>query len=165
MKKIKVVLTAILLVAFTMVQAQNIEYNGVKYLVKKNAIFVDKVDVTNTLSLEEQASIKNALSEQILAEKRLKEAEKAQKEAEKAQRKAEKKQKAAEKKQKKAEKEIKAKEKAKQKYADAQENYEKALKRSEKLRERGKLSPVDEVKWQKKLEGYKNKIEKAKRKL
>ena len=111
MKKLKVVLTVILLFMFVIAQAQKVQYNGKIYLVKGNAIFVDKVDVTNTLSIEDQNRIKNKLSEQILADKKLKENEKAEK-------KAEKRIKAAEKKQKKAEKQLKANEKAKKNYAD-----------------------------------------------
>lgn len=158
MKSIKVLITIILLFGVTISQAQKIEYNGVNYVVKKNAIFMDGKDITNTLSLEEQVNIKNTLSQKILTDKKLKEAEKAQK-------KSEKKQKAAEKKQKKAENEIKKKEKAKKNYSEAQNRYEKELKRHEKLRNKGKLSPEDEVKWQKKLDGLQNKIEKAKRKM
>lgn len=158
MKSIKVLITIILLFGVTISQAQKIEYNGVNYVVKKNAIFMDDKDITNNLSLEEQVNIKNALSQKILTDKKLKEAEKAQK-------KAGKKQKAAEKKQKKAENEIKKKEKAKKNYYEAQNRYEKELKRHEKLRNKGKLSPEDEIKWQKKLDGLQNKIEKAKRKM
>ena len=158
MKKLKVVLTVILLFMFVIAQAQKVQYNGKNYLVKGNDIFVDKVDVTNTLSIEDQNRIKNKLSEQILADKKLKENEKAEK-------KAEKRIKAAEKKQKKAEKQLKANEKAKKNYADVQEKYEKELKRHKKLSDKGKLSPEDEIKWQKKLESLKKKIEKLKRKL
>lgn len=158
MKKLKLVITVFLLFAFALVQAQKVEYNGKNYVVKGNAIFEAKVNVTNTLSQAQQANIKNRLSEQILAEKKLKELEKAQK-------KAKKKQKAAEKKQRKAEKEIKAKEKAQKNYADAQDKYQKELKRHERLSDKGKLSPEDEIKWQKKLEGLQKKIDKSKRKL
>lgn len=158
MRLIKLFITIIFLFGVTISQAQKIEYNGVNYVVKKNAIFMDGNDITNTLSLEEQVNIKNALSQKILTDKKLKEAEKAQKKAEKAQKKAEKAQK-------KAENEIKKKEKAKKKYSDAQKRYEKELKRHEKLRNKGKLSPEEEIKWQKKLDGLQNKIEKAKRKM
>lgn len=158
MKNLKVVLTAILLCAFAIVQAQKVEYNGKEYVVKRNAIFVDRVDVTNTLSAEVQANIKNRLSEQILAERNLKNAEKAQKKAEKAQKKAEKAQK-------KAEKEIKRAENAKKKYENALNKYENAQKKHTKLSSKGKLSPEDEIKWQKKLEGLKSNIEKLKGKL
>ena len=108
MKTIKILITIILLFGVTISQAQKVEYNGVNYVVKKNAIFMDGKDITTSLSPEQQANIKNRLSQQILADKKLKEAQKEQK-------KAEKRQKAAEKRQKKAENEIKKKEKAKKK--------------------------------------------------
>ncbi|MDV7186774.1 hypothetical protein R3X25_05720 [Lutibacter sp. TH_r2] len=158
MKKLKVIITTILLFAFVIVQAQKVEYNGKNYMVKGTTIFIDKVDVTNTLSQEEQTNIKNRLSEQIVAKNKLNTATKAQRKAEKKQRKAEKKQKN-------AEKELKAKERVQKKYSDAQKKYKKELKRSEKLRGKGKLSPEDETKWQKKLESLKKKSEKLKSKL
>ena len=158
MKTLKVFLTAIFLFAITVSFAQKVDYNGTTYRVKGNTIFMGKSDITSTLSPEEQANIKNRLSEQIIADKKLKEAEKAQKKAEKSQRKAEKKQKD-------AEKEIKKAEKAKKRYTDAQDKYEKELKKHQKLQEKGKLSPQDEIKWQKKLESLKSKIDKLKRKL
>ncbi|WP_111706896.1 hypothetical protein [Lutibacter citreus] len=158
MEKLKGIVLFVFLFVFTIVQAQKVEFNGVKYMVKKNAIFVDKLDVTNTLSQEKQVNIKNRLSEQISAEKKLDEAKKAQRNAEKAQKKAEKKQK-------KAENKIKEKEKLKKNYTDAKEKYKKELKRHDKLRDKGKLSIEDETKWQEKLKGYQKKIDKAKRKL
>jgi protein subunit release factor B len=158
MKTIKILITIILLFGVTISQAQKVEYNGVNYVVKKNAIFMDGKDITTSLSPEQHANIKNRLSQQILADKKLKEAQKEQK-------KAEKRQKAAEKRQKKAENEIKKKEKAKKNYSDAQDRYEKQVKRHEKLKNKGKLSPEDEVKWQKKLEGLQKQIEKTKRKM
>ena len=136
MKKIVITLLLISSVAFSQVEKKLGEFTKVTSF--------DKIDVTNTLSQEEQTTIKNRLSEQIFAEKKLKEEEKAQK-------KAEKRIKAAEKKQKKAEKQLKANEKAKKNYADVQEKYEKELKRHKKLSDKGKLSPEDEIKWQKKL--------------
>ena len=158
MKTLKVFLTVVLLFAITISFAQKVDYNGTTYRVKGNAIFMGKNDVTSTLSPDEQANIKNRLSKQILADKKLKEAEKAQKKAEKSQKKAEKKQRAAEKK-------IKQAEKAKDNYSDAQNKYKKELKKHQKLQSKGKLSPEDEINWQKKLEGLKNKIDKLKRKL
>jgi hypothetical protein len=158
MKTLKLVITTLFVFAVSIGFAQKVDYGGVTYLVKGNSIFMDKIDITNTLSYEEQAGIKNALSQQILAEKKLKEAERAQKKAEKAQRKAEKKQKAAEKK-------IKKAETAKKKYEDAQSKYEKELKKYQKLQFKGKLSPEDEIKWQKKLAGLKANIEKLKNRL
>ena len=165
MKNLKGLVTTIFLFAVVLVQAQKVELNGVDYVVKKNAILVDKVDVTSTLSPEMQASIKNRLNAQILAEKRLAEAKKAQKAAEKAQKKAKKKQKAADKELKKAEKKLKNKEKAKARYEVAKKDLEKNIEKHQKLQEKGKLSPQDEIKWQKKLEKSRNKIEKPIKKI
>lgn len=158
MKTLKSIITTLFLFAVCINYAQKVEYDGVTYLVKGNAIFMNKIDVTNTLSPEQQVVIKNKLSEEILANKKLKAAEKAQKKAEKAQNKAEKKEKA-------AEKQIKKAEKAKDKYTDAQNKYEKELKKHQKLQEKGKLSTEDEVKWQKKLGDLKSKIDKLKKKM
>jgi len=154
----KLLLTGMFLLFFTFVQAQKVEYDGKKYQVKGEKIFFEDQDITETLSFEEQNAIKNKLSEQLVSEKKIKEAEKAQKKAEKAQ-------KRAEKAQRKAENELKQKEKARKNYADAQKRYEKEMRKYEKLSKKGKLSPEDEGKWQKKLESLKNKIDKTKRKL
>lgn len=158
MKTLKVFLTTVLLFVITLSFAQKVDYNGATYWVKGDAIFMGESDITSTLSIEEQANIKNRLSEQILADEKLKTAEKAQNKAEKAQRKAEKKQKA-------AEREIRKAEKAKKNYANSENKYKKELKRYQKLQDKGKLSPEDEIKWQNKLDGLKSKIERLKRKL
>lgn len=153
-------------------QAQEIIYGGVTYKVKGQTILKDKVNVTHTLSLEEQTGIMQALEhqkvlkkEQEIAERALKDAEREQKAAEKKMKDAEKAQRAAEKKQKAAEKELKQKQKAQSKYEDASEDYNDAIAKYEKLRDRGKLSPNDEEKWFKKIDGLKEDIEKARRKL
>lgn len=67
--------------------AQKVTYKGNTYLVKGKIIFLNDVDITNTLSYEDQVHIKNELSAQLLAEKKQKAVEKAQKKAEKAQKK------------------------------------------------------------------------------
>ena len=151
MKTLKLFLTTIFLFAITISFAQKVDYNGTIYTVKRNAIFMGKSDVTSTLSPEEQVNIKNRLSKQISADKKLKTAKKAQKKAEKAQNRAKKRQRAAEKK-------IKT-------YADAKNKYERGLKKYQKLQKKGKVSSEDEVKWQKKLKGLKIKLEKLKRKM
>lgn len=163
--------------------AQEVEYEGVKYEVKEKAIFQDGKDVTSTLSAEKQQEIM-AIHEKTkmtaleaekavqVAEKEQKEAEKAaqklekeRKEAEKAIKKAEKAQKLAEKEQRRAEKELKRKQ-------HAQDDFEKATKRLqqnqdkyERLKHKGKLSPNDEEKWLKRIEGYREDLDKAKRTL
>ena len=158
MKRFKLLITTVFLLFFTFIQAQQVEYGGKSYEVKGDKIFLEKNDVTDKLSFDERNEIKNINSEQLLAERKIKEAEKAQK-------KAEKKQKEAEKKQKKAENEIKQKEKQKKNFNEAQDKYEKEIRQFEKQRKKGKLSPQDEEKWQKKIKELRNKLDKAKKKI
>ncbi|WP_372757367.1 hypothetical protein [Mariniflexile sp.] len=139
-------------------QAQEIDFNGTTYKIKGKTILKEGENVTTTLSAEEQTGIWEAFNKQ----KALNEEREA---AEKAIKKAEKEQKKAEKALKKAEKEIKAKEKAQAKFDDANEDYTDAIAKYEKLKKKGKLSPNDEAKWLKKIEGLKEDIAKAKKKL
>ena len=74
--------------------AQVVEREGKKYVVKKDKILLDGNDVTSTFSVEEQAKIKaefSKLAEEIKLkqkeEERLEKAEKERKKAEKAQKK------------------------------------------------------------------------------
>lgn len=153
-------------------QAQEIIYGGVTYKVKGKTILRDKENVTNTLSLEDQVGIMQALEhqkvlkkEQQIAEKALKDAEREQKAAEKKIKEAEKAQRTAEKKQKAAEKELKQKQRAQSKFEGAGDDYNDAVKKYERLRDKGKLSPNDEEKWLKKIDGLREDIEKTRRKL
>lgn len=139
-------------------QAQDINFNGTTYKIKGKTILKEGVDITNTLTAEEQTGIWEAFKQQEALEKERKAAEKAIK-------KAEKEQKQAEKRQKKAEKALKAKEKAQDRFEDANDDYNKAVKKYEKLKKKGKLSPNDEAKWLEKIEKYKETIEKTKKKL
>lgn len=152
-------LTTILIFALCFfTNAQEINLNGTPYKVKGKAILQDGVDVTATLSAEQQTAVFEALSKEQALEKERKAAEKALK-------KAENEQKRAEKKQKKAEKELKAKEKAKSNYDKVTSKYNKAVEKHEKLKNKGKLSPVDEAKSLKNVQKLKEAIEKAKKKL
>ena len=139
-------------------QAQEVNFNGATYKIKGKTILQEGADVTTTLSAEEQAGVWDAFNKQKALEKERAAAEKAIKKAEKEQKKAEKAQK-------KAEKELKARQKAQSKFEDANEDYKDGLAKYEKLKEKGKLSPNDEAKWLKKIEGLKEDIEKAKKKL
>ena len=145
--------------------AQKVEKDGKTYEVKKEKIFLNGEDVTETINLEDKQTIlKKAAT--ISEELKMKEkAEKAAKKLEKENKKAEKAQKKAEKAQKKAEKELKKREKLQKNYEKAQNNLEKAQSKYEKLKNRGKLSPVDEGKWLEKIEKLTEKVEKAKKKL
>ncbi len=153
MKNVKLFIAIVCFFMVALVNAQKIEHEGKEYHVKGEKILLNGVDITADLSADEQLVIKNKLKNKIATEKRLKSAEKAQKQAEN-------KQKKAEKKQKQAEKELKRSEKAQKNYENAMEKYSDAQKKYEKLKNKGKLSPVDEEKWIKKLENLKDNVEK-----
>jgi hypothetical protein len=139
-------------------QAQEIDINGTIYTVKKEAIFKNGMDVTETLTLEERKEIKANLEEKIRQEK-------AKEETEKKIEKAEKEQKRAENKQKKAEKALKKREKEHSNFEKSVKKHEDAISKYEKLKRKGKLSPEDEGKWLKKIDKLKEANEKAQRKL
>lgn len=152
-------ITVLLFLGFAFgLQAQEVNFNGNTYKIKGKKILLEGTDVTTELSAENKTEIWTAFNKQEAVEKAQKEAEKAQKKAERAQKKAEKAQK-------KAEKELKAKQKAQSKFENAQKNYKKSVAKYERLKNRGKLSPNNEAKWLKKLDGLKEDIEKAKRNL
>jgi len=145
--------------------AQDIEKAGKTYEVKNERIFLDGKDVTETLSLEDKTAILKqasiALEKNKLKESALKETEKLEKEKKKA----EKAQKKAEKAQKKAEKALKQQLKAQKRLDKATKKLESSQKKYEKLKRKGKLSPQDETKWLDRIEGYKEDIVKAKKKI
>lgn len=156
--------------------AQEVIKDGKVYQVKGKTILHEGEDVTSTLLLEERTDILNSHKElvreakeieraQKLAEKEARAAEKAQKQAEKAQKKAEKELKKQQKAQKRAEKELKKREKALDRYNKANRKLEQNQNRYEVLKKQGKLSPVNEAKWIKKLDGLSGKVEKARRNL
>ncbi len=158
----KIILTLVFLALSFAVNAQEVISNGTAYEVKGKAIYKNGVDITETLTAEEQKEIKTALEAKLKAAK---EAEKAQKQAEKELKKAEKARKEAEKAQKKAEKELKQKQKAQASYDKAAKNHEKAVDTYEKRKNRGDLSPNDEAKWLKKIQKLSESREKASKKL
>ncbi len=145
--------------------AQDIEKDGKIYQVKKERIFLDGKDVTETLNLEDKTTIlkkASIASEKIAQNKQaLKDAEKLEKEKQKA----EKAQKKAEKAQKKAEKALKQQQKAQSRLDKATKKLESSQKKFEKLKRKGKLSPQDEAKWLERLEGYQKDVERAKKKI
>ena len=158
MKNVKLFIAIVCLFMVTILNAQQIEYEGKEYRVKGEKIFLNGVEVTADLSADEQLVIKNKLKKKIALDKKIKSAEKAQKQAEN-------KQKKAEKKQKQAEKELKKREKIQKNYKNAQQKYSAAQNKYEKLKNRGKLSPVDETKWLKKLESLKESLDKNEKRL
>ncbi|GGW55281.1 hypothetical protein DFQ11_101459 [Winogradskyella epiphytica] len=161
----KYILTSICLVFALFLNAQEVVKDGKTYEVKKEKIFLEGKEVTSTLDLElkdaillEATTISKKLKLEKEAIKRSEKLEKEKKQAEKAQ-------KRAEKAQKKAEKELKQKQKLKRNYDKAQRNLQNSQKKFERLKDKGKLSPVDEAKWLKQLEKLSKRMEVAKRKL
>ncbi len=165
------------------VNAQEIEHEGVKYEIKGKSIFQDGKDVTATLSVERKeqlmaihekskAALKEAEVAKKLAADKQKEVEKAasklekeQKQADKALKDAQKAQKSAEKAQKKAVKELKLKQKAQDNFEKASKKLEQNQDKYDKLKSKGKLSPIDEAKWLKKLRNYRKDVDKTQIKL
>ena len=171
------------------ITAQNMDSNEA-FVVKKNKIYQGDTDVTETLTKEKRESIfasykaemklqeekEQAEEEKTKQEKEFKktqdekdkEIKKAQKEKDKREKelkKNEKEVKKAEKKQKQAEKALKKKEKAQAGFEKAKSKLDSSQKKYERLKEKGKLSPQEEAKWLKKLEGLNNDIKKAEKKL
>ena len=173
----KSIFTCLLFFISTVFYAQNISYNETTYTVKGEKIFQNNEEVTTSLTDLEKEAVLSA--HKVEANKVTKELEKKEKEAiksekEKAKRikaqekklkEVEKKQKKAEKKLKKAEKEAKKKVNAQKSLDKAENKFEKETKKFEKLKKRGKLSPVKEAKYLEKLEGLKDNVGKASKKL
>lgn len=147
--------------------------DGTVYELKGSKIINDGIDVAESLSEERKAEIESVLEAQRKAkiealkrqeelDKKQKELEKVQKEAEKKRKEAEEKRKEIEKKQADLEKKLKAQEKAREAYLKAEKRLASKLERYEKLKAKGKLSPRDEEKWQKRFEGWEEDLKKAK---
>lgn len=154
----KSIITVIFLFFTIVIYAQEIEYDGSFYTVKKGLIYKNGEDVTNALSKEQQSEIRAAFIEKQAEEKAAEIVEKELKKAEKEQRKLEKKQR-------KAERELKKKERAQEAFAKAEKRHEKSLKKYNRLLRKGKLSPNDVEDWKDKLEKEEKDMQKAKRKL
>lgn len=154
----KIFTTILLFILSIGLNAQEVNFKDTTYKIKGKTILQDGVDVTSTLSVEDQEGVLEVLNKQKALEEEREKTEKAMK-------KAENEQKSAEKKQKKAEKELKRKEKAHFKFQDAYDDHADAIKKYEKLKKKGKLSPNDEEKHLEKIKNLKEGIEKSKRKL
>lgn len=151
MKNLRSIIAVVIFLFFAYSQAQNVTYNGKEYTVKNDKIYFEDKDITATLTVDQITNIKNRLNENLTVEKRINLAEKKQKQAEK--------------KQKQAERELKRMRNEESALASYQKKYQKELKQHEKLKKKGKLTPVDEEKWQKKLKTLEEKIEKSKKRL
>ena len=159
-------LVLIFVVMFSMtINAQEVQKDGKLYQVKNERIFLEGKDITETLTPENKTAILNKASriteKMKLEEIALKESEKLEKEKKKAEKSAKK----AEKKQKKAEKALKKQQKAQKRLDKATKKLKSSQKKYDKLKRKGKLSPEDEAKWLKKIAGYREAIEKAKKKI
>jgi hypothetical protein len=169
MKQIKIIFTIAFLCIVSFTNAQEVINEGTTYKVKGTSILKDGIDVTETLPLEKKEQIISAFNEKVkekeVAEKKEKEIVKNEKRIVKEIKTAESKQKKAEKKQKKAEKELKKKLQAKKNFEKAQKKYSDAQEKFEKLKSKGKLSPIDELDWIKKLKKLEKDTEKKQSKL
>lgn len=130
------------------VNAQHVIHEGTAYEVKGKSIFSNGADITHTLHKDKKDYIFKTHKNHVKANKK---EEKAIKKQDKAQ--------------KKAEKELKKKGKALSKFNKASQKMEQNQVKYNKLKERGKLSPNDDVKWLKKLDGLKKNVEKSRKSL
>ena len=149
----------------SLLNAQDISFNGVNYKVKNDRVFKADVDITDTLSAEEKQNIFEAFDKKMAQIDASEATKKRIEKAEKQQEKAEKDQKKAEKKQKKAEKALKKRKKAQSNFDKSTKKHKATINKYEKLKKKGKLSPQDEEKWLEKIDKYKVAAEKAKKKL
>lgn len=173
--------------------AQNIDVDGVIYKVKGDIILMDGKDVTETLTAEKKEEIIAAINvnnaelmkvkaAEVKAQQAAKAEQKARKQADKVNKaeekaakaekkaikeeeKAKKEMEKAQKEAKKAEKALKKKEKLQSNFVKVGEKHTNANLKYEKLKNKGKLSPVDEQKWIKKIDKLKSKLDKAKSKI
>lgn len=147
------------------INAQTVISNGKSYTVKKSKIFLDGEEITTTFSEADKTDIldrASAISDEMDADAKVKREAKA---LEKANKKAEKALKKAEKAQKQAEKTLKQNQKAQDKLIKASRKLKDAEAKYQKLKRNGQLSPNDDAKWLKKIEGIKKDITKAQQQL
>lgn len=128
--------------------AQHVINNGKVYQVKGKSIFHEGNDVTSTLNKENKDNIFKSHKNNSKATKN---AEKAKKKQDKIHDQ--------------TVKDLKNKQKAQDKFNKATKKLDQNQEKYDKLKAKGKLSPNDEAKWQKKLEGYKKDLEKTKKNL
>ncbi len=147
MKKIQFLFTLIFIFLVTISYAQDVVYKDKTYTIKKKSIYLDKVDVTQTLKPE---MVNEIFAIHTINEEKIKAAKKAEKEK-----------KAAEKKVKKAEKALKSKVKAQKKLIKANDKLKSGIKKYNKLKKSGDLSPNDNQKWLSKIEKLKKNVTKA----
>lgn len=153
----------------TVFYAQNISYNGTTYTVKGEKIFNNTEEVTSTLTDIDKEAVFNAHKTELKKLKDIKKADKklinAQKEEAKRVKAQEKKLKAAEKKLKKAKKEAKKRESIQKSLEKAENKLKKETKNYKRLLKKGKLSSEDNIKFQKKINTFKDNVNKMSKKL
>ncbi|WP_405293879.1 hypothetical protein [Algibacter sp. Ld11] len=135
---------------------------GAVYKVKNDNFYSNGKDVTELLSKNEKEDIKATLKKRLeaerIAEDKKEKLEKEQKKVEEIIKKAKKKQEALEESQKKIEEKQEAIEDARDDFLKAKEKLASKQEKYNKLKEKGKLSPSDEEKWQGRFEDLEAKI-------
>jgi len=143
--------------------------DGSIYEVKGNKIMNAGADVSETLTDEQKASINQLMKEQQKAAAEAKQLQKElddkQARLETARKEADKKRTELEEKQEALKEKLEAKEDASSKYVKAKARLADKLNKYKRLKDKGKLSPRDEEKWQEKLKDYEDDIADAKREM
>lgn len=145
-----------LLLTPVFLSAQKVVFKNETYKIKHEKIFKDGKDITAELDEAQKATLFRINQDNIEAKRILGEKDKTEKEAKKALKNLKK----AEKQRKKAERELKKQNKAHQKFQDASKKLKKMQTKYEQLKRKGKLSPVEENKWLKKLEHLQKDVDK-----
>jgi chromosome segregation ATPase len=143
--------------------------DGSVYQVKGNKIMNAGTDVSETLSEDQKASIKTLVAEQkeakATAEKLQEELEEKQDRLNDAIKEAQKKQEALIEKQEALDEKLEAKEEATADFLKAKKRLADKTKKYQRLKDKGKLSPRDDEKWQEKLKDYQQDIDDAQAKM
>jgi chromosome segregation ATPase len=143
--------------------------DGKIYTVKGSKIKADGIDVTETLTEEEKNKIEDLVDSKVqereAAEDRQDELEEKKEAQEKIEEEAEKCQEEIEKKQEELEKKRERKQEIREAYVEAKRRLEDKKDKYENLKEKGKLSPRDEAKWQKKIEKLEKEVKETKDEL
>ncbi len=139
--------------------------DGSVYTLKKNSYYKKGKDVTETLTREQKDAIKETRDKRLeverLAQQEQGKLKEEQENIEKALKEAREKQKEIESNQDELTDIIEAREKAREAVLKAKDKSLKQQQRYQKLKEKGKLSPLDEEKWLNKLQGLEEKVKQA----
>ncbi len=139
--------------------------DGSVYTLKKNSYYQKGKDVTETLTKEDKDLIKETRDKRLeverLAQQRQTELKEEQEKVEKALKEARKKQETIENNKEELEAVVAAREEAREAVLKAKDKSLEQQQRYQKLKEKGKLSPIDEEKWLNKLQGLEEKVKQA----